>query len=58
MREIVVDSDNFPQTHERWRHEAESYERRWKSRGHLVIRIVIDPEAFLRWCTAASVEAE
>ena len=56
MREIMLDPDDIPWSYERWRQETESDERRWKAGNHLVVRIVIDPEAFLAWCVASGVE--
>ena len=58
MREIMVNPEDIPWSYERWRQEAESDERRWQSRGHLVVRIVIDPEAFIDWCAATSVQPD
>src|SRR5689334_6735055 len=55
MREIMVECD-FPRTFERWQHRAKTYENQWKSRGHLVVRVVIEPEEFLRWCSDTAIE--
>jgi len=52
MLEIMTDPQAIPWNYERWREKAQTQERHWKATtNRLVVRVVVDPEKFLAWCT-------
>lgn len=54
--DVMNDPYAFPFNYDEWRKRTENFERNWKRRGHLTVRIVVDPDAFFAWCKAASRE--
>jgi hypothetical protein len=56
--EIMADGSSFPKTHGSWRQKAMRMEREIKRQGTKPVRVVVDPEGFLRWCTARSLAAD
>ena len=49
---IFSDGDRMPRTWREWLKMAEEMERGLKAYGHAVMRVHIDPDTFLAWCTA------
>jgi hypothetical protein len=56
MLDIMVKPHDIPWQYERWREQAENKERISKRRGFLVVRLVVNPEAFLDWCAVNACE--
>jgi hypothetical protein len=58
MLEIMNYPGGMSRSYERWREVAENDERSWKRRrgGFMPIRVVINPDKFLAWCSARSKE--
>lgn len=56
LGEIMVEPSGIPWSYERWREKAETQERHWKRRNQLVVRIVLDPEAFAAWCAGKGLQ--
>jgi hypothetical protein len=56
IRRIMVDGHNFPRSFATWRLSVKHAEKRLKRDGKMVVRVVIDPESFLRWCEAHSLD--
>ncbi|MER8540290.1 hypothetical protein NKH17_12625 [Mesorhizobium sp. M1334] len=54
LQRIVNDPKAMPLSFEDWKKNAELFERNWKRNGHLVTRVVVDPDLFLRYCAARS----
>ena len=52
MRRLMPDGMNFPASHYLWRLQAETREKELRRKGHVVVRVLIDPEAFPLWCQA------
>ncbi|MEH3148001.1 MAG: hypothetical protein PGN34_22285 [Methylobacterium frigidaeris] len=50
LREAMEDSDRLPASFEAWRASAEQVEREVSRSGVAVIRVTIEPDAFLDWC--------
>jgi hypothetical protein len=48
--EIMEDAKKLHKTHDQWLKAAELGERELKRKGHIVVRALIDPEAFTVWC--------
>jgi hypothetical protein len=48
---IMADSHVLPTTYEAWFYRAERAERDAKRSGITVVRAIIDPAAFVAWCT-------
>lgn len=48
--EIMDDAHKLHATHEQWRTAAELGEREMQRKGLIVIRAIIDPDAFTEWC--------
>jgi hypothetical protein len=53
---IVEQPRDLSGDYNQWLEKTEGTERYWKRRGFLVVRVVVDPEKFLAWCSARSVE--
>ena len=47
---VSADGNMLPKTHDEWLEDAEETECRAKARGVRVIRILIKPHAFMKWC--------
>jgi hypothetical protein len=47
---IMVDADKLPATYEAWYYRAERTERESKRSGVIVVRAIIDPDEFVKWC--------
>ena len=52
LLKIFADGDRMPRTWTEWRKMAEEMERGLKAYGHAVMRVRIDPNTYLDWCTA------
>ena len=48
--DIMEDADKLPATYDRWIKSAETVERDLKSKGHIVVRAIINPDEFAAWC--------
>jgi hypothetical protein len=48
--QIMDDVDKLFPTFDQWQKSAERTERELKSAGHIVVRAIIDPDEFVRWC--------
>ena len=55
MQEILLQPHDIPWLYERWLERAENRVRIHKTYNRLVLKIVIDPDVFLAWCTDRSV---
>jgi hypothetical protein len=53
MRDVV---GSFPAFYDQWREKTEDYERYWKRRGHLTVRVNVDLDDFLAWCSVRSAQ--
>ena len=49
---IFADGDRMPRTWPVWLKMAEEMEQGLKAYGHVVMRVRIDPDTYLDWCTA------
>jgi hypothetical protein len=47
---IMRDSHKLPARYHLWRMKAETGEKSLRRQGKTVVRVVIDPKAFTRWC--------
>jgi hypothetical protein len=56
IRRIMADGHNLPYSFAIWRLSAKHGEKRLKQDGKMVVRVLIDPEAFRRWCEAHSLD--
>ncbi len=54
----MVEPSGIPWLYERWREQAETKERHWKSTNRLVVRVEIDAEIFLGWCEGAGIQPD
>ncbi|WP_298958388.1 hypothetical protein [uncultured Methylobacterium sp.] len=50
LREVVEDAARLPASFEAWRASAEQVEREVARSGVAVVRVTVEPEAFLAWC--------
>jgi len=48
---IFADGDRMPRTWPVWLKMAEEMEQGLKAYGHVVMRVRIDPDTYLDWCT-------
>jgi hypothetical protein len=58
IREMMVDRHNLAPTYESWLAAAENNEAVGREAGLHVSRILIEPEAFARWCVGRNVEPD
>ncbi|MBJ6123982.1 hypothetical protein [Microvirga splendida] len=58
IREMMADRHNLAPTYESWLAAAENNESVGRDAGLHVNRILIEPEAFARWCAAQGVEPD
>ncbi len=56
LQRIVNDARAMPRDFEQWKKDAELLERNWKRKGHLTVRVVVEPDIFVRYCAARSKE--
>jgi hypothetical protein len=49
-RILKIMADKLPATYDEWLRGAERGERELKSKGHIIVRAMIDPETFPFWC--------
>ncbi len=56
IRRIMVDGHKFPCSFATWRLCNKHGEKILKQEGKMVVRVVIDPEVFRRWCDAYSLD--
>lgn len=56
LQRVVNDARAMPVSFEEWKERAEVFERNWKRDGHLVARVVVDPDLFVRYCAARAKE--
>ncbi|GJD52496.1 hypothetical protein OPKNFCMD_5262 [Methylobacterium crusticola] len=57
LLEVMEDADRLPGSHEAWRLSAEQVEGEVKRSGVAVVRVVIEPDGFVAWCTAHGLRA-
>ncbi|MBB3017247.1 hypothetical protein FHR70_000287 [Microvirga lupini] len=58
IREMMADRHNLAPAYETWLAAAENNESVGREAGLHVNRILIEPEAFARWCTEKGVEPD
>jgi len=56
IREMMVDRHNLAPTYDAWLAAAENNESVGKQAGLHIDRIMIEPEAFARWCAGKGLE--
>src|SRR5688572_302103 len=56
IKRIMADSDQLPDTYDKWFYQAEKTERTLKRRGLSVERVYVDPQTFPAWCIAKGKE--
>lgn len=52
LLKMFADGNTMPRTWKEWLKIAEEMERGLKAYGHVVMRVRIDPNTFLKWCAA------
>ena len=52
LQRIFDDGGKMPSTWREWLKIAEEMERGLTSYGHIVLRVRIDPDTFIDWCTS------
>ncbi len=55
---IMEDADTLPATYDRWLKAAETGERELTSKGHVVVRAIIDPDEFVAWCAGHDLKVD
>lgn len=50
IREIMADGDSLPPVFHTWQSKAEQVERQAQAAGHVVHRVMVDPDKFVAWC--------
>jgi hypothetical protein len=58
IREMMTDRHNLSPTYDTWLAAAENNENVGRDAGLQVRRILIEPEAFARWCAEKGVEPD
>ena len=48
--QIMADAHTLPDTFQRWQQIVQETERRYRAKGKVIIRVVIDPTTFPEWC--------
>lgn len=56
LLDVMPKPHGMPGNYERWREITENSERYSKRGGHLVVRVVIDPDKFIAWCAARTLQ--
>ena len=56
LLKVMLKPHGMPGDYKQWREATENSERFLKRSGHLVVRVVIDPDDFLAWCAARSLQ--
>src|SRR4051794_35516001 len=51
LSELLKGAFDYPADYDHWRKVSEAAERYWISRGFHVIRVTVDQEGFLAWCS-------
>ena len=46
----MVDGCKLPKTFEEWEKKAVLSEKQMIANGHIILRTIIDPDEFVRWC--------
>lgn len=55
---IMADADKLPRTYDQWLQQAERVERRCKASGMIVVRAIVDPDEFPRWCASRGLNVD
>ena len=50
LLQLFSDAKNLPATYEDWLKRAELGEQKFSKDGMRVVRVIVDPEEFTRWC--------
>lgn len=50
FRASLKDTEHYPADYDTWIHLCEATEREWIESGATVLRVSVNPEAFLKWC--------
>jgi hypothetical protein len=58
IREMMTDRHNLASSYETWLAAAENNETVGRGAGLQIRRILIEPEAFARWCAAKGLEPD
>lgn len=58
IRRMVTDPHNLASTYEQWLAAAENNENVGRQAGLEIVRILIEPLSFARWCTAHGMAAD
>ena len=56
VREMMSDRHNLASTYEQWLAAAENNESVGRQAGLDIVRVMIEPDAFARWCAGKGVE--
>lgn len=57
LRQSLTDGGNLPEQYEAWRVSTEQVERVVQQSGVEVVRVPIEPDAFMAWCESAGLPA-
>lgn len=52
VRAIMVDSEDLPDTYDKWFYQADKTAKQLKRHGLMVERVYINPQEFPEWCKA------
>lgn len=58
LRQVMEDADRLPDTFELWALSAEQVEREVARSGVIVVRAMLDPDAFVAWCAERGVKRD
>ena len=58
LLEVFPDAQKLPEIYDDWLKGAELGERKLSSSGVRVIRIVVEPDEFTRWCQSAGCDLD
>lgn len=58
IRDMMVDRHSLARTYEQWLAAAENNESVGRQAGLEIVRVIIEPSSFARWCSAAGVEPD
>jgi hypothetical protein len=56
LREMMSDRHNLAPTYDQWLAAAENNESVGRQAGLEIVRVMIEPEAFARWCAEKGME--
>ncbi|HJR21475.1 MAG TPA: hypothetical protein VJ822_07635 [Dongiaceae bacterium] len=56
IKAIMVDSEELPDTYDKWRYQVEKTVKQLKRHGLMVERVYIDPQEFPDWCRAKGMQ--